>query len=149
VSLLLLLASLTQGAALPPERWTCTADLSTGFVFDAPAQRWRQANFRPSPPFAIAPVARSDLPGGWEWTAVGSSGNLFDAGGCGATFSADVYLHCRAPTWNLRFNRVSGRFVRSHDFGYFNVAPGLNGITDEQSDTPLIEIGTCRRTDFD
>lgn len=52
-------------------------------------------------------------------------------------------LFCDTFGGNISVNKVNGRFVRVFWMAYYTVGgPGLNE-TDEDSGTPMIEIGKC------
>jgi hypothetical protein len=140
-----LATALVQATAppLPPERWLCERTSVTGFAYDAAQRRWHQSSFRPEGRFLISAQRRQDVSSGFQW-AFGKIGDaLILASWCGNEFLAGTFLHCRGLTGEVHFNRRNNRYIRSVATGYFNVAPGLNDITDETSDTPILEIGSC------
>jgi hypothetical protein len=64
---------------------------------------------------------------------------------CKDGFDEYGYLYCKPYVLGVDFyfNKNNKRFLMNHIRGYYNVLPGMNNITDENSDTPVIEIGVC------
>jgi hypothetical protein len=81
----------------------------------------------------------------FQWVVAPEGRAVIEGGFCGSDFAADTFLHCRGFGGNFTFNRRSQRFERWYPGGYASYAPGVNDITDENADTPFIEIGTCTR----
>jgi len=62
---------------------------------------------------------------------------------CKDDFNEFGYLFCQGSEDTFKFNRKNGRFLSVYAFGYFNVLPEVNEITDKSSATPSMEIGKC------
>lgn len=126
--------------------WLCVIDQSTGFAYSKNLRKWTTTNFSDRDKYLISPI-----PGNanykYKITKLGEeavNGVTIPQALCKDGFSNNTpFLHCSGIYGTFSFNKQMGRIIHSSTMGYFNVATGTNNITDETSDTPFIEIGTC------
>ena len=118
------------------QEYLCVPDLATGFTFRDNA--WTSAKFKVEGQYLIAPSSRPDRAFGVTKIGEGS-----EFARCELDFNEPGFLFCEGLGVELKFNRANGRFLRVDNIGYLNVLPEVNDITDQTSDTPVIEIGKC------
>ena len=121
------------------EKYTCIADLTTGFSFNASLARWESTNFRNYQNKYI--VSKSDREG--EECKITKIGYKFQQAGCERSFNESGYLFCKGMGGKFKINKHNGRYLQSYTIGYYNVAPSISEMTDKDSSTPVIEIGKC------
>ena len=141
VGVLLLLAQTSP--ALPKERWLCTGQAATGFTYDQASHSWRVANFKPDGRFIIAALPIKSTTAPFQWVIAPEGRTPLEGGLCESAFVAETFLHCSGLGGTFTFNRRSQRYIHYYQGGYVSYAPGVNDITDESADTPVVEIGTC------
>ena len=112
----------------PTEQYLCIADQSIGFEYNKIAKRWGGARFEKDPNAAF------------QITEGGVSSPI---GLCGQGFDDAGYLVCNIVFGTFTFHKSNGRFIRSNPFGYAEVGPDSIVKSDEETDTPYMEIGKC------
>ena len=127
----------TLAAPAVAQQYLCVSDKSSGFAYDESSRTWDHAGLETDGQSFL--VASDGSESGFQVTQVGDS---FVVSRCSEGFDEYGYLTCEG-IWEFKFNRRNGRFVTAFVFGYLNVLPGVNDITDATSNTPSITIGTC------
>jgi len=123
------------------ETWLCLTEKSTGFGYDAATKNWRSVDFGTTRDrYIVAPSTKKDWV--YEVRRFGTEKGVLPDAWCKADFAAGTFLHCTGVLAEFKFNRKTGRFLKSYLAGYWTYAPGVNE-TQEGGDTPSIEIGTC------
>ena len=125
------------GAALA-QQYLCVAEQAAGFSYDKATKEWKNATFKVSSKWLVSKADGTKY--AFQVTEVGKTRPSFR---CESDFDEYGYLSCSGTIGRFNFNRKNGRFLTSYPIGYYNVLPGINGITDEGSDTPSLEIGKC------
>ena len=119
------------------QQYLCVADKLTGFSFDN--DRWDYAQFTADDQKYVVSLAEGFNPDeNFQVVKLGES----HVTKCQEGFNESGYLFCEG-LGSFKFNKNNGRYVYSSLFGYFNVLPDVNGITDENSDDVWVEIGKC------
>lgn len=132
------LAILGYGEVSGQEKYLCVSDRSTGFRYDESSKSWEQARFKANRKYIIS---KSDDK---EYTfKVIRIGENYPICYCMQGFNEPGYLFCQGPGGDFRFNKKNGRYILIYSIGYYNVLPDSMFLTDENSDTPFIEIGKC------
>jgi hypothetical protein len=136
-----LLAVFTVTMPARAEQYLCVPDKATGFVYDKNTKQWKMTKLKTSQ-FVISPS--KDKKAAYDVKDIGEHGEGFP-GWCKEDFSEYGYLSCDTFGGNIHFNKINGRFLRMFWFTYFNTGdfPGAWDKTDEDSATPMIEIGKC------
>jgi Na+-translocating ferredoxin:NAD+ oxidoreductase RnfG subunit len=129
---------LLSGIAYTSEQYICTADKATGFSYNKSLKQWQSTHFKTDTKYIISMSDNKSL----AEFVVRKVGDSEPTIYCKDSFNEAGYLHCEDIT-TFKFNRKNGRYISVNLLGYFNVIPGLNKITDENSDTPYLEIGKC------
>lgn len=123
------------------ETWLCLAEKATGFGYDAASKEWKSADFGTARDrYIVKPSPNKEWV--YEVRRFGTATTLLPDAWCKADFAAGTFLHCTGVLAEFKFNRKTGRFLKSYLAGYWSYAPGVNA-TQEGADTPTIEIGTC------
>ena len=125
-------------ATSQPEQYLCVVDQSTGFKYNSQLKTWDATNFTADKKYILS-VSRK--PGdAFKITQVGSK---FPVGFCKQGFNESELLFCdMISTGEFKFNRVNGRFLLSHPFGYYNVGSSKH-FQAEEGNTPYLSIGKC------
>lgn len=111
---------------------------ATGFFYNKGTKEWQSTALKTSQ-FVIAPSKNEK-----EAYAVTDIGGKLLPGYCNKDFNDVGMLFCETFGGELKFNRANGRFLRTFVLAYYTVGvPGLVKETDEESGTPMIEIGKC------
>jgi hypothetical protein len=118
----------------------CLAELATGFKYQQGARAWRIARFHADRRYVVRPAKEGEEchlhPSVWIVNEVGNS----EAGFCCRREMGEMgFLSCGAPWGEFRMNARNLRFLRYTHLGYYDVLDKK----DEESDTPLMEIGEC------
>jgi len=118
------------------DAYICVPTGITGFKFNAVSKTWEQKNFRTSNTKKL--LKRNERE--WNWQVFGSKNDWSECGGLAFggkdDFNSDGFIFCDVIGGHMRMSKNSLRYVETYELGY------VVG-TDENSDTPLIEIGTC------
>jgi hypothetical protein len=141
--LLPVLLNLLFGAVAFAEDYLCIADMATGFRYNEGSKNWEESSFRlKNSKYLISGLEK------------GAAYNVKHLGGsdvmsrCKDDFNDIGSLFCKG-TFDIKFNKINGRFVLTYTFGYFNVLPGIQSDSvsirksDQGSETPFLEIGKC------
>ncbi len=123
------------------ESWLCLTDKSTGFRYNAATKQWQSIDFRTGDDrYIIKPgTSKANV---YEVRKFGDDTSILPEAWCNQDFQAGTFLHCKGVFGEFKFNRKTGRFLKSYLAGYWTYAPGVNK-TDEGGDTPSIDIGIC------
>jgi hypothetical protein len=120
------------------DQYLCVPDKAVGFAYNKTTKQWESMHLKTSQ-FVIAPS--KDGKAAYTVTDIGDK---YLPGYCDKDFTDVGMLFCDTFGGDLKFNRVSGRFLRVFYLAYYNVGiPGPATETDEDSGTPMIEIGKC------
>jgi hypothetical protein len=140
IVILLSACVLHSSFAFADERYLCITDSSCGFSFNKSSGNWEHVFFKANSKYIISKPEAGTL---YERAAfvVHRVGESVPCAVCMDGFDEYGYLSC--SDGGFLANRTNGRFIYASVFGYVNVLPEVNGITDETSDTPWIEIGKC------
>ncbi len=128
------------GAALA-QQYLCVAEQAAGFSYDKATKEWKNATFKASSKYLISKA--DGTWGAFQVTRIGDDSPFIF---CKSDFNEASFLLCSAglaAIGDFNFNKTNGRYLYSSPFGYYNVLPEANNITDENSDTPFLEIGKC------
>ena len=92
----------------PKDRYLCTVDKASGFIYNSRLKAWDNATFRADSKYLIA-VSRNPE-SAFQITKVGDN---FPSGSCVKGFNEAGYLICGTLTFGgeFRFNKANGRFV--------------------------------------
>lgn len=119
------------------DHYLCVAEKATGFSYDNAAREWKNTHFKITSKYIVS------KPEGTEYAyQVTQVGEKYPISNCKSGFNGYGYLFCSGLGIDFTFNRKNGRYLSISPVGYINVLPELK-ITDENSDTPFIEIGKC------
>jgi hypothetical protein len=119
------------------EQYLCVPDKATGFFYNNITKEWDYARFRTDTRYIIAPA--KDGENAYAFTKVGEKDR---EGYCKKDFNDSGFLFCNTLGGEVRFNRVNGRYMMVFSYAYYNVgAPGPIQETDEDSGTPMLQIG--------
>jgi hypothetical protein len=138
----LLLCARTAFAA---DQFLCVPDKTTGFAYNRVTKEWDTATLKTNQ-FLIAPAknerAAKNERVAYTVTEIGEKDNL--PGYCEKDFNDAGILFCDTFGGEIKFNKVNRRFLRIFYFAYYTVGiPGPVKETDEDSGTPMLEIGKC------
>ena len=125
------------------DQYLCAVDKSTGFRFDEESKEWRHTEFKADSKYVISKPASESPWVGTQAFLVRQIGGSFPVAFCEKDFTEPGFLSCNLMGRIFEFNRISGRFTTANTFGYHNVVPGVNDLTDENAGTPFISIGKC------
>ncbi|MDM7950090.1 hypothetical protein [Hydrogenophaga sp.] len=139
----LALALLLPVMASAATSYLCVADKATGMGFDKASGVWEVRTFRADSKYLVSEATEREeaiYAAKWLVKKMGSSSPTLL---CPEGFSEIGFLFCE-NLGEFKFNRKSGRYLRSYTMGYFNDMPGKAGpLRAEGDDTPAIEIGKC------
>lgn len=130
-------AALVSVSALA-DQYICIPAKMTGFAFDPETRDWEIRNFKPPAKFLI--VQSKDNRAKYMIKEVGSNDK---DGTCKDDFNDGGVLFCDLWLGELRFNRVNGRYLRDHSYGYYSVGPDMMDKNDETAANVAMEIGKC------
>lgn len=131
-------ALLFPGSALS-EQYLCVPDKATGFYYDKYTETWEYATFRTDKRYVISPAR--DGENAYRFTKIGEKD---PDGYCKNEFNESGFLFCSTFGGDVKFNRINGRYLSVFTYAYTDVGtPGFLQTTDEDSGTPMIEIGKC------
>ncbi len=145
-SLVILLATLSFHAIAYEKtlEYECRGVSAVGFIFK-PSVGWITSTFPTNTHkiFAVANRSKS-----LKYKVQLSDKEDFTDIACEDFTSGGVLICNTGIVSHFKFNKNNMRFIYSYDFGYFNVGLETQSIismpsTDEKSNTPLLEIGTC------
>lgn len=123
--------------AIAGESYLCSAELTTGFTYDADRKTWRSADFRSEKKIAI--TRAKNKPYAWEAKEVGDAK---PASVCEQDFNEAGYLFC-SGVFDLRFNKRQLRFLYVYPIGYWS-DDSRAAASKEGANTPALAIGHCR-----
>lgn len=127
------------------EKYLCVAELSTGFKYDRDEKKWEQADFKAGSKYIIGKTDEVeeklfDKKFVFKVSQLGDNDSKYF---CKEGFDSVGNLSCTGAG-QFNFNKKNGRYLFVYPMGYVNVLPGGRYFqTDEESDTPFIEIGKC------
>jgi len=121
------------------EQYLCVADMMAGSIYEESTKEWMSAEFKAGGRKWIISPSKD----GRNFYDLKKMGDSVALAGCKEDFSSHGFLFCEGVGFYFGFNKHNGRYTRSSVFGYYNVVPKKNDMTDEESDTPVIEIGKC------
>jgi hypothetical protein len=134
VALVLLCSPLSAGAE---DKYICLGEHMAGFTYNTSSKSWESAEFKAVSHYVISTSEDEIYP--FTVSTVGDDCELFR---CREGFTDAGFLYCQGTGGEFRFNRKNKRFLRTYPFGYIVVLPEWK-VTDEESHSPFIEIGTC------
>jgi hypothetical protein len=139
ISAAVMLANLlTVTAPALAGQFLCVPDKATGFYYNRSTKEWDYAKLQTNK-FMISPA--NDGQNAYTVTKIGAKDV---PGSCKNDFNNAGVLFCRGWGTEIKFNRGNKRYVRVYWAAYYNVGiPGPFPETDEDSGTPLVEIGKC------
>ena len=124
------------------DQYLCTAQKSSGFVFNSKGSEWIPVVFDTTNKYVIRLSPKSNkyqvdlIRGGVEDKIQGTS--------CKEGFSDGGVLTCDIGLGGTYiFNKKNLRVIRSFMHGYWNIGLPFGGDTDKNGNTPFMEIGTC------
>ena len=136
VALLLLVFASVAGA----NQWLCIGEYATGFSYSEASQQWQSTHFRGQSKYVIIEGNNPKYP--YEIKRLGEKFSLMR---CDHAVNKAGYLLCDGLSGQFRFNKDNLRFLITFIPGFYNVLP--NTFSDEESDTPSMEIGFCTKLD--
>lgn len=124
------------------DQFLCVPDKATGFAYNRITKQWDTATLKTNQ-FLIAPAKNVGFKlGAYAVTDIGEKDNL--PGYCEKDFNEAGMLFCDTFGGEIKFNKSNRRFLRVFYFAYYTVGiPGPDKETDEDSGTPMLEIGKC------
>ncbi len=136
------------------DQYLCIAEESTGFFFNEKSNKWETSKFQTDHlKYVVSQVGPEEVysfvPRKWSYKVV-KHGENWPSFLCEEDFNKPGYLSCPNSEasnnqGDFHFNNKNLRFLIANPFGYFNVLPSINKITDETSATPFMTIGKCSR----
>jgi len=132
---LLVLAAGPAQSADTASKYLCVPDKATGFRFDFVTKEWEQASFVADAKWRVEPAPDARHPAAVAIFRVEPNLRTYQ---CDGGFTAGLgVLECSASgLGEFNFNRKNLRYIRSSMGGYYDGG-------DNNSNTPLIEIGRC------
>ncbi|UVT20281.1 MAG: hypothetical protein H8K03_21345 [Nitrospira sp.] len=127
----------------PREHYLCIAEQRNGFWHDKTSKHWNSTTFNNPSKYVIS---RSTQPtAAFQITVVGKSA---PRDWCKEGFNEAGFLSCGMIWGDFTYNKNNGRFIRTSPFGYIEVGEDLptggeKKITDDETNTPYMEIGKC------
>ena len=130
--------------AISEERYLCVADKTTGFLYDETTKEWVSYDFITKYKYIISP----NLEDKKLWLFGESQDFAFMVTEVGKDLpltlcksgANDVgILFCWAPHVEFNINIKSGRYLKTHSYGYYN----QDESNDDNSSNPHMEIGKC------
>ncbi len=122
------------------EQYFCVADSSVGFSFQPLSNKWIANGFNIEDKKYIISASPEK---GYEYqvTKLGE----YRVSLCKNRFNEHGFLLCSIPMKDVsfKFNKKNGRYMLSYSKGYYNVVSGFVPGSDDESDTPYLEIGKC------
>jgi len=150
LALLVSLTFTTITNAQAEEQWLCTSKQTTGFAYRT--GKWSEQSFTAGDIFIIKPLTQKEIKFAQDfYLGDAYSYGVFRQGSkvpyhvCDESFSGVGYLYCGDFRGFFSFNKFNLRFTHGQSGGYSSVVPGINDLTDETTDTPFLEIGTCQK----
>ena len=125
------------------EDYLCVADLATGFRYNQNNESWEESSFKLKKSRYL--ISLREKGSGYDVKRF-SGPDVMSR--CKDDFDEIGSLSCKG-TFDIKFNKVNGRFILTYSFGYFNVIPeskidsDLIRQSDQGSETPFMEIGRC------
>ena len=139
---------LCYGVASGQEKYLCVTEHATGFSYNENTKEWKSATFKADSKYIITKSDEKEY--SFKVTKVGEDSPFYQ---CEKGINKFGYLFCKGIVGEFKFNRLNGRFLATHPYGYFDVIPKhmrsfedkakLIPFTDKDSDTPSMEIGKC------
>ena len=136
------------------ESYLCIADQATAIFYNEKAEKWgrgivtlEDSNYLVSPVDPETCGAECD----YKYEVKKFGRNTLMAT-CYEEFDENGFMDCYTKGGKFNFNRVNGRYLWVHHWGYYNVLPeyqpppessALFPNSDEKSDPPYLEIGKC------
>lgn len=133
------------------DQYLCIVEHATGFRYSKTLKEWNSVVFKDDSKYLITPAKDKkcwpDYPlktdkceyliktFGENGSSIKCTDPINDAG----------FLRCLDFDKTFSFNNKNNRFLYSFTNGYTNIIPHFNQLTDEGSDTPFIEIGSCTK----
>jgi len=134
--------------------YLCIADQATAIFYNEKAEKWGRGivtlednNYLVSPVDPETCGAECD----YKYEVKKFGRNTLMAA-CYEEFDDNGFMDCYTKGGKFNFNRVNGRYLWVHHWGYYNVLPGYQPPpgtsspfpkSDETSDPPYLEIGKC------
>jgi hypothetical protein len=132
---------ITVTAPALAEQYLCVPDKATGFAYNKTTNEWDVTRLK-TPQFVISPSKTPDT--AYDVKDMASEPDLPGGSSCRRDFKEDMLFCDVAWGGTISVNKANGRFVRSFTGAYWNVGiPNLGFMTDENTGTPMIEIGKC------
>jgi hypothetical protein len=129
---------LTFASPALAEQYLCVPDKATGFFYNKNMKEWQTTTLNVSQ-FVISPSTDRKFA-----YRVKDMEEKALPGYCDKDFNEAGILVCETFGGDLRFNKTNGRFLRVFEGAYYTVGiPGPFKESDEDSGTPMIEIGKC------
>lgn len=150
----LALLIMTFSGSAVAQSYLCIADQATALYYNEETSKWgRGIVSLENNNYVILPVdtesCGSDCDYRYEVKKFGRNSLMAT---CHEEFDANGFLDCYTKGGKFNFNRVNGRYLWVHHWGYYNVLPEYQppaGATspfpqaDAGSDPPYLEIGRC------
>ncbi len=133
ILILFILSPFSYAAAA--DKWLCVGDKSTGFSNDLDKKQWQMTKF----PTSKWIISKSDGPTkGYVAKEFGSKDRSIPCGKFGSNvLEIKNLLICDHEIMTLKFNRKTGRYLHFYKAGFV--------YSENDTDTPLVEIGTCSK----
>jgi len=127
------------------DQYLCVAKQSTGFSFNEKSGQWEPKNFNvDDKKYVISKIGKDEtysiVKKKYKVVRIGKNRPDFL---CDVDFNKPGFLYCSSLTGSFRFNNINGRYLITYTFGYYNVVPEVNKMTDKDSRDPSLELGTC------
>ena len=145
---------LTFSGTVIADSYLCLADQATAIYYNDTAKKWgRGIVTLEGNNYLLSPVdpetCGADCDYKYEVKKFGRS-TLMAA--CYEEFDENGFLDCYTKGGKFHFNKVNGRYLWVHHWGYYNVLPDYRPTpgtsspfpkSDEKSDPPYLEVGKC------
>jgi len=122
--------------ALAQDAYICIPISRTGFIFNESNKNWEQTKFKTNEDKKILKKNINK----WDWRIFGKKEGWSACGsedfGKGDDFNSAGFIFCNTQSGHLRMNKNSLRYIETYELGF------IDG-KDQNTHTPLIEIGTC------
>jgi len=124
-------------SVMASDTYLCRGEVATGFAFDKKRKEWYSASFKTLEKYLVS--RNRTMPGPpWEVKEFGSNRAIAS---CRDDFSEGGELSCEMKGHKFYMDRNGLRYLLAFPDGYWNHVPG---DPEEGSNTPYLEIGTCR-----
>jgi len=126
----------TSPALAEDDSYLCVAESAVGFSFNKTSRQRERANFKAQSKYVVSKSSEAGKE--WEVKKIGQSLGTPCAGG----FDENGFIRCKGLL-DFQMNNKSLRYIVVHPYGYVVKEYPKDGLFEEGSLTPYLEIGEC------